>query len=213
MERNVIQNPEILAALARFLGLRQESVTPELLEGLQGVVIVGDARDGVGPASPAAPIVRRYNASAWGTVGINLDTFIGWFNAPGAQRRAIYKLRRMRVMVDTAAGALVRVRMGPRDAAIGGVYAGGIGYPDRVATPAPPFAVNLVSQIGNAATNTGFLTQVQHEYIVGPNTPILLDEGHGISLTEGAGWYVQTFGVAAGIGLAITSTWDEVSVS
>ena len=44
-EFNLIQNPSLIYRLQRYLGLRQAHVIPTLNEGLQAIVIVGDARD------------------------------------------------------------------------------------------------------------------------------------------------------------------------
>jgi hypothetical protein len=47
-EHNVIQRPELLRRLQRFLGLRQAHIAPALSEGVQPVVILGNVSDSPG---------------------------------------------------------------------------------------------------------------------------------------------------------------------
>lgn len=56
----LIQRPDIIHRLQQFLGLRQASVVPHLLEGVQAVVIMGDVRE----AADQKKIVRPCAGSA-----------------------------------------------------------------------------------------------------------------------------------------------------
>jgi hypothetical protein len=186
MSYNLIQNPEIIARLARFLGMRQAHVTPSLQEGLQAVVIVGDARDIAQESGPQGPALRKYAVAPWSSVALNFENFHSFYNATLDRT-----FRIKRIAITTPATVPWRLRLGWRNAQLGGALLQ-YGYLD--ATTGKQFEQSIVGYVGSIATGGNVITQVFYEHQLSNYCPLIWEDT-GIVVPPGKGLAWQSLGV------------------
>ena len=196
-EHNLIQNPELLSRVAKLLGMRQAHVVPTLNEGVQAVVIVDDARNvGTGPSSPPGAVRRSFVASAWSTVAANLENFHQFYNSVtglgSLPAGTVYRVKRM--TIRTSATTPWRLRMGWRNAQIGGALAE-TAYPNTE-EQGKTTGTGVQLYVGNIATNGSVITSVWGEWYISASQPVEIGPELGLVIVPGSGVAWQSFGIA-----------------
>lgn len=195
MDHNVIQSPEVLQRLAKFLGMRGAHITPTLNEGVQAVVVVGDVSM-IGDTFRNKNLVRSINFSQWcpTTASLLNDSVLQVRNI---STTTVWRLKRM--MIRTLEGNAILVRIARRDAAIPTVLANGsIAYTNWVNEPGPGGTAPPAAQQSGSVLSGNFLGQLGanafHSMPLTASAPIEIHGG--IILGPGQGLVVQSLGSA-----------------